>query len=71
MKPSFYYVVPFENTDFYRGKLILWGVPFMLEQDEVGNTMFLLPELHVPVYSQVRSLFGRDFDGTITGFRTR
>jgi len=66
VKPSFYFVVPFETTDFYRGKLTQWDVSFMLERDEEGNTLFLLPELHVRVYSQVRSLFGRDFDGTIT-----
>jgi len=64
---SFYYVVPEQVEGYVRGKLRQWGVPHHVVRGVDGNMRFRFPDLPVRKYSQVRSLFGRDFDGTITG----
>ena len=68
MKPSYYYTVPFESTELFRRKLDRLAIPFRLERDEDGNTMFLLPDLAARNYARVRELFGREYDGTVRWF---
>lgn len=63
LKLSYYYTVPFESTELFRRKLDRWAIPFRLERDEDGNTMFLLPDLAARNYAGVRELLCANMTG--------